>query len=806
MKKIVKFLSAIFVGLFAFAFASCEKTPTEKTETPPVSETEEQGIDLSKYNLITIEQAIEIAKAAGTTATTERYYIHGTVKSIDNESYGQMTITNGTTDLMVYGTYGADGNDRYSALEEKPVAGDEVVLYATLCTYNGTPEVKSGWIVEFASKGKQDSSETEFPAAGSKITIAQALQIAKAAGETGTTDRWIIEGKVKTVVNGEYGEMYITDGTDEIYVYGTYDAEGVNRYSAMSDKPVAGDSIVLSVNLSTFKGTAQVKAGWIQSFTHEAPSIDLKDYTTKTIAQARDVEKGTKVKVTGVVAAITYANGKVPNGIYLVGDNSSIYVYGRDVAGQVKVGNTVTIAAAKDYYILADEIYSAEKYGYKGANQLSESYLLENDNKVSAVDLSWVEETTVKEIMETPVNGEENITTMIYKVNAYINKVPGNGFINYYINDLDNKTGNYVYTQCNGGDFAWLDEFDGKVCTVYLSPLNAKSTASGCIYRYVPISVEDNNFQFEADYAPEFVYTYNIQQQFLSFYHADPAIELIENVKYEEFGINATIAYTALTSNANIENSVLHLTAEGIAKIKVVVTAGNNTYETIIEIEFIEPEDYTAITVAQAIETEVGTTVVLEGIVAGSLVNKTGFYLIDETGIMAVTGAESVVSLLSVGDKIAIEGKRDLWGIDEENDKPGQICVTDIRVICNFYGNHAYDKTNFITGKTVDDISNIAYQEQHSNEVYVTKVIVKYEETKYYTRFSLFSTVEGSDKYLSLYCSSAKQYNWLKIFDGKEIEVELALCNWNKKTYYATCIISATIEGVTFNNTLNFAN
>ena len=35
---------------------------------------------------------------------------------------------------------------------------------------------------------------------------------------------------------------------------------------------------------------------------------------------------------------------------------------------------------------------------------------------------------------------------------------------------------------------------------------------------------------------------------------------------------------------------------------------------------------------------------------------------------------------------------------------------------------------------------------------------------------------------------------------------ELHRTRSNKKTYYATCIISATIDGVTFNNTLNFAN
>ena len=92
-------------------------------------------------------------------------------------------------------------------------------------------------------------------------------------------------------------------------------------------------------------------------------------------------------------------------------------------------------------------------------------------------------EYTIKEIMETPLS--ENMTTNIFKVNALVKKVPGNGFVNYYFNDIDGVTGSYTYTACNGSDFAWLDEFDGKICTVYLSPMNAKSTTSGCIYRFM---------------------------------------------------------------------------------------------------------------------------------------------------------------------------------------------------------------------------------------------------------------------------------------------------------------------------------
>ena len=123
------------------------------------------------------------------------------------------------------------------------------------------------------------------------------------------------------------------------------------------------------------------------------------------------------------------------------------------------------------------------------------NWLLENDNEVSAPNYSWVEETTVKTIMDTPVSTD--ITTTIYKVNALVKKSIGTGFINYYIDDLDGVTGSYVYTQCNGSDLEWLEKFDGKICTVYLSVINAKSTATGCNWRFKALKVVDEGYTFD---------------------------------------------------------------------------------------------------------------------------------------------------------------------------------------------------------------------------------------------------------------------------------------------------------------------
>ena len=43
----------------------------------------------------------------------------------------------------------------------------------------------------------------------------------------------------------------------------------------------------------------------------------------------------------------------------------------------------------------------------------------------------------------------------------------------------------------------------------------------------------------------------------------------------------------------------------------------------------------------------------------------------------------------------------------------------------------------------------------------------------------------------------------LKQYNGKEVEMELAICDWNSKGYKG-CVVAATYEGVTTVNNLNF--
>jgi len=638
------------------------------------------------------------------------------------------------------------------------------------------------------------------------ITISEALEIANATGDKTPTERYYVRGTIVKVSNPTYGEMTITDGTNEIYVYGTYSADGSIGYADFAEKPVKGDEVLLHCLLNTYNGDPQVKNARLIDFkVANKGDIDVSSYAEMTVAEAREASLGTKIKVSGVVARITYANGMKPSGVYLVDGTNSIYVYDADIAGQVSIGNKITVLGSKDYWILESESSNASKHGYQGCCQISEATLYENDKATNEIDFSWCEEKSVKEILETPVT--ENVTTTTYKTTALVKKVPGSGFTNYYFFDLDGETGAYTYTQCNGSDFTWLDQFDGKICTVYLSPMNAKSTASDCFFRFLPVAVIDEGFVFDLAGTPKHVVEYFGVDQFLSEYTGNPMLELVTSVSSELLGFeNATIAY------ASGDEKVVYFTQEngktvfncgenGKTTVTITATYGEYTYTETVEITVNAPVEVEALNVKQAIETPVGEAVTVKGIVGPSLVNRDGFYLIDETGVISIIVKDSTVwEGLAIGQEVVITGMRDLFH-NGEGDHAGQIAITSTTVVTNYYGNHEYSTATFIEGKTLAEFYALDYTVDYSTSVFILKATVEVVETSYYTNINL---IDGNGTKVGLYCSSASQYNWLKTFAGQEVTMELAACNWNNKTYWRGCVLAVITEDGKICNELNF--
>lgn len=814
MKKLITLLLAI--ALMATLFAGCGSNDPEKTD-PSTSTTDgttntTEATDptagstdpWSAYTCITIAEALTMCDSYVDSPSTDRFYIRGTIVSIDNSTYGQMTLSDETGTIMVYGSSNADGTVRYDKMDAKPVAGDEVLLYGTLQNYQGnTKEIQNGWIIDWISAaGSAESTEpsepAEFPADGTEMTISQLLSLPVADGEV-TEQFYIVHATVESITNAAYGAMIISDETGSISIYNTK-AEDGTYYSNMTDKPYKGDTVVLKCNVKNYKGEYEINQAYIISFEHADVDVDLNEYNEMTIAKARDAATGTKVKVSGVVAQITYANGYIPSGVILVDGTSSIYVYDGDLAARVSVGNTIEISASKTYWILESEQSNASKFGYKGCNQLESATLISNDEGNSGFNTSWIKNSTVKEILDTPVN--EDISTLIFKVTAQIKKVDGNGFVNYYINDLDGATGTYSYTQCNGGDFSWLDIFDGKICTVYVMALNAKSTSSDCFWRFLPITVIDEGFDVSTVNVAEHVVKYYGIGQFLPSYTGNPALKLMTSVDSDLLKFTgAKLSYTSSDPSViSIDDYVMNCHKTGTATIKVTGSYKGKTYSEKVTISVTVTEQSVSYpTVSDAIGATIGDTVTVKGIVGPSLVNKCGFYLIDDTGVIAVETTSDVMATLKIGYEVVLEAVRGFN--NKDGSTYGQTCLKEATVIINNYGSHDYSTASFCDEITVKDFYDLDINTDYTTSVFTMKATVVVEESQYSKNIYL---TDGTTK-VRLYCSGAGQYSWLQTFAGQEVTVEIAACNWNSRNYYVGCVLSVVHEdGSKTLNTLNF--
>ena len=127
-----------------------DKQPEFKEETPDVPAVKEPDAD----STLSVKDAIALgASKEHNVYTAGKYYVIGEIVEITNAQYGNMKIKDaeGNT-LTIYGTWSADGATRFDALEKQPAVGDTVKLYGIIGQYNGTPQMKNGWIIEITGK------------------------------------------------------------------------------------------------------------------------------------------------------------------------------------------------------------------------------------------------------------------------------------------------------------------------------------------------------------------------------------------------------------------------------------------------------------------------------------------------------------------------------------------------------------------------------------------------------------------------------------------------------------------------------
>ena len=208
--------------------------------------------------------------------------------------------------------------------------------------------------------------------------------------------------------------------------------------------------------------------------------------------------------------------------------------------------------------------------------------------------------------------------------------------------------------------------------------------------------------EFDENKVSEHVVKYYGVDQFKQKYANDPQLELINKVSSTFLGFtDAELSYTSsdneiLYFETNENKTVMHTKNAGTVVITIKCEYAGKAYEQTVEITVEQSVEVEGSTVKAAIEAADDTNVTVKGVVVSSLVNQTGFYIGDETGIIAVTCDADVLSELKLGNLIVIEGTRIHKKKDPAGAYAGQSVITDAKVIANYYGTHNYSTSFFV--------------------------------------------------------------------------------------------------------------
>lgn len=166
---------------------------------------------------------------------TTQYRLKGVITSIADAAKGRFYIKDFSGEVYVYNMAG------FQNLGVK--VGDVVTLVGKYDVYNGTHELISAVM--------------ESSISVTTTTIADVL-----TRPDNATAYYKVTGVIKSIANATYGNLYLQDGSNEIYVYGCYPGYGATgdaRKDLISTKGLkVGDTLTVIAPKSSYNGVAQL--------------------------------------------------------------------------------------------------------------------------------------------------------------------------------------------------------------------------------------------------------------------------------------------------------------------------------------------------------------------------------------------------------------------------------------------------------------------------------------------------------------------------------------------------------------------
>ena len=311
----------------------------------------------------TNEDAVKVAEAAGSTATSQKYFVRGVVDSFRDapSSYGNVSFyftpaeANGKKFLAYRVKLGESGAN---VTEEHIWIGGTATVYCNMFNYNGnTPENSAGYLVSCTGEKQQIKNH--------EVNVAEAITACKALGENGTSD-----GKDTYDVTGyivaKDGATFFLSDTKGAATYNKDNHFEVYNYSGENAEQCTLD--------------AKVKVSCTIKYYKSSKDATNYAYETSVITAVAILEAGQEpaIKVTGAPAieTETLAAGTYKAGILQTTVNERCFVVGTiNEKGYAEVSQKWTDAV--DVVVAAAEGGFTMKIGEKFLNPK-----ITTDNKV----------------------------------------------------------------------------------------------------------------------------------------------------------------------------------------------------------------------------------------------------------------------------------------------------------------------------------------------------------------------------------------------------------------------------------------
>ena len=222
----------------------------DRSATVVFKTTDDKGKEYTAQATIYQKGAIVAASVAEFLAAPvgdTQYRITGVITSVKNTTYGNVYVRDWSGETYVYGI-GAKGDFEAAGLK----AGDVVTLVGKRGEYNGTAQMTGAVLEDY---------KVVTP-----VTIDEFLD-----KDDDPNTYYMLTGEIIEIANPTYGNLYLEDETNQIYVYGCYPgwgATGDNRKNWLETAGiVVGDKLSVIGVKSTYQGTPQLSNGIY--FSHE---------------------------------------------------------------------------------------------------------------------------------------------------------------------------------------------------------------------------------------------------------------------------------------------------------------------------------------------------------------------------------------------------------------------------------------------------------------------------------------------------------------------------------------------------------